>query len=72
MDKAKREHLFTVSEVAWHLRVDNATVRYWVREGLLEAIELPTRGKRHNYRFKESILDAFYEKRSDIREKSQL
>ncbi len=60
LDITKRERLLTVNEVAWHLRVDAASVRRWVREGLLEAIELPSKGRRHTYRFRESTLDAFF------------
>jgi excisionase family DNA binding protein len=60
IDTTKRERLLTVNEVAWHLRVDTKTVRNWVREGLLEAVELPTKGRRHIYRFRESTIDAFF------------
>jgi excisionase family DNA binding protein len=60
-DITQQEHLLTTREVARRLRVDNATVRGWAREGLLAAIELPTRGRRHSYRFRESVIDAICE-----------
>ncbi len=36
--------LLTVSEVAKQLRVDDTTVRRWIKTGILEAITLPHRG----------------------------
>ncbi|RAQ95806.1 MULTISPECIES: helix-turn-helix domain-containing protein [Thermogemmatispora] len=50
--------LLTVSEVAQRLRVDDTTVRRWIKSGALEAILLPHRGKRQGYRVKKSTLDA--------------
>lgn len=58
MSTTKREPLLTSREVASRLRVDISTVRGWVMEGLLEAIPLPTKGRRHSYRFRESVIDA--------------
>jgi excisionase family DNA binding protein len=52
------EKLLTVREVARHLRVDDTTVRRWIKSGSLEAITLPHRGKRQAYRIKQSTLDA--------------
>lgn len=49
--------LLTVREVAAHLRVDTATIRRWVAEGLLEAVLLPNTGKRRVYRIKKSTLE---------------
>jgi excisionase family DNA binding protein len=52
-----REDLLTVREVARHLRVDDTTVRRWIKSGALEAITLPHQGKRQAYRIKKSTLD---------------
>ena len=52
------EELLTVREVARRLRVDDTTVRRWVKNGLLEAITLPHRGKRQAYRVKRSTVEA--------------
>jgi len=51
------EELLTVSEVARRLRVDDTTVRRWIKSGALEAITLPHKGKRQAYRVKKSTLD---------------
>ena len=51
------EELLTVREVAKRLRVDDTTVRRWIKSGALEAITLPHRGKRQAYRVKKSTLD---------------
>ncbi|MBV9259469.1 MAG: helix-turn-helix domain-containing protein, partial [Ktedonobacteraceae bacterium] len=40
------------------LRVDDTTVRRWIKNGVLEAITLPHRGKRQAYRVRSSTLDA--------------
>ena len=53
----QREELLTVREVAKRLRVDDTTVRRWIKSGALEAITLPHRGKRQAYRIKRSTLD---------------
>jgi excisionase family DNA binding protein len=53
----KTEELLTVSEVARRLRVDETTVRRWIKLGSLEAITLPHRGKRQSYRIKQSIME---------------
>ena len=37
----KMDELLTVSEVARRLRVDDTTVRRWIKSGALEAITLP-------------------------------
>ena len=37
--------LLTIREVAQALRVDDTTVRRWVKQGLLEAVTLPHKGK---------------------------
>jgi excisionase family DNA binding protein len=52
------EELLTVREVARRLRVDDTTVRRWIKSGALEAITLPHKGRRQAYRIKKSTLDA--------------
>mgnify|MGYP001561253008 CR=1 FL=1 len=49
--------LLTVSEVARILRVDDTTVRRWVKLGVLEAIGLPHRNQRTAYRIRRMTLD---------------
>lgn len=49
--------LLTVAEVARILRVDDTTVRRWVKQGALEAIVLPHVNKRQAYRIKRETLD---------------
>ena len=53
-DKAE---LLTVREVARQLRVDDTTVRRWIKNGVLEAISLPHKGARQAYRIRRSTLD---------------
>lgn len=50
--------LFTIREVARRLRVEDTTVRRWIKNGSLEAITLPHRGKREQHRVRKSTLDA--------------
>jgi excisionase family DNA binding protein len=57
MAEEKGEELLTVREVARRLRVDDTTVRRWIKSGALEAITLPHRGKRQAYRIKGSTLN---------------
>jgi excisionase family DNA binding protein len=57
MAEEQQEELLTVREVAKRLRVDDTTVRRWIKSGALEAIALPHRGKRQAYRIKRSTLD---------------
>jgi excisionase family DNA binding protein len=52
-----REELLTVREVASRLRVDDTTVRRWIKNGSLEAITLPHKGRRQAYRVKKSTMD---------------
>jgi excisionase family DNA binding protein len=52
-----QEELFTVSEVAERLRVDDTTVRRWIKNGVLDAIVLPHAGDRQAYRIRRSTLD---------------
>jgi len=49
--------LLTVSEVAKVLRVDDTTVRRWIKQGALEAIVLPHKDARQAYRIKRETLD---------------
>lgn len=51
------QDLLTVSEVAKMLRVDDATVRRWVKNGALEAVVLPHVNARQAYRIKRTELD---------------
>ena len=58
MTQGEREALLTVHEVARGLRVDDTTVRRWIKSGALEAVTLPHQGKRQVYRIKKSTFDA--------------
>ncbi len=49
--------LLTVSEVAEILRVDDTTVRRWVKQGVLEAVVLPHVNTRQAYRIKRETLN---------------
>jgi excisionase family DNA binding protein len=49
--------LLTVREVANRLRVDDATVRRWIKNGSLDAITLPHRGARQAYRVRRTTLE---------------
>ncbi len=51
------DELLTVREVARRLRVDDTTVRRWIKSGALEAITLPHKAKRMAYRVKRSTMD---------------
>ncbi|MBV9691159.1 MAG: helix-turn-helix domain-containing protein [Ktedonobacteraceae bacterium] len=57
LEEKKEEELLTVREVAHRLRVDDTTVRRWIKTGALEAITLPHRAKRQAYRIKKSTMD---------------
>jgi excisionase family DNA binding protein len=50
--------LLTVREVAKQLRVDDTTVRRWIKNGVLDAITLPHHGLRQAYRIRRSTLEA--------------
>jgi excisionase family DNA binding protein len=56
------EELFTVREVALQLRVDDTTVRRWIKGGALDAITLPHSAKRQAYRVKKSTVDRLMRK----------
>ncbi len=51
------DELLTVHEVAKRLRVDDTTVRRWIKSGALGAITLPHAGKRSAYRVKVSTMN---------------
>jgi excisionase family DNA binding protein len=53
----ENKELLTVSEVAQALRVDNTTVRRWLKNGAMQAVSLPHVGKRMAYRIKRATLD---------------
>jgi excisionase family DNA binding protein len=48
--------LLTVREVARILRVDDTTVRRWVKLGALEAVVLPHANERQAYRIRRETL----------------
>lgn len=48
--------LMTVGEVARRLRVDDTTVRRWIKTGALTCVELPHPGKRRSYRVRADTL----------------
>lgn len=53
--------LLTVSEVAHILRVDNTTVRRWIKLGALEAVVLPRINERQSYRIRRETLERVLE-----------
>jgi DNA binding domain, excisionase family len=53
----QHDELLTVREVARRLRVDDTTVRRWIKHGTLEAVSLPHVGKRQAYRVRRSTID---------------
>ncbi len=48
--------LMTVREVAAALRVDDTTVRRWIHQGILPAVQLPGLQKYKKYRIKRTEL----------------
>lgn len=56
-DGKHRSELLTVREVAQWLRVDESTVRRWIRGGVLETIVLPHRGKYQSYRIQRATIE---------------
>jgi excisionase family DNA binding protein len=61
MRRKYMSEFLTIQEVARILRVDDTTVRRWVKNGMLEAVELPNAGKRQGYRIKRETLDRLLE-----------
>ena len=57
MPTTVHEELLTVHEVAVQLRVDDTTVRRWIKNGVLEAVELPHANKRVAYRIRRKTLE---------------
>jgi excisionase family DNA binding protein len=51
------EELLTVREVARRVRVDDTTVRRWIKQGALEAVSLPHVGKRCAYRVRRETIE---------------
>jgi excisionase family DNA binding protein len=51
------EELLTVGEVARQLRVDDTTVRRWIKGDMLDVVILPHTGKRAAYRVPKSALE---------------
>jgi len=49
--------LLTIHEVATILRVDDTTVRRWVKQGSLKAVTLPHINERQGYRIRRSTLE---------------
>lgn len=49
--------LLTVSEVSETLRVDDTTVRRWIKQGALKAVILPHVRERQAYRIHRATLD---------------
>lgn len=62
--------LMTVSEVAQILRVDDTTVRRWVKQGALEAIVLPHMNERQGYRIKRQTVNKILAGQADSQEHS--
>ena len=56
-ERDAHSNLLTVAEVADILRVDDTTVRRWIKQGALEAIALPHVHTRQGYRVRRSTLD---------------
>lgn len=52
-----QSQLLTVREVARILRVDDTTVRRWVKAGALEAVVLPHARERQAYRIKREAVE---------------
>jgi len=55
------DELLTVREVADIFRVDDTTVRRWIKEDALEAIILPHLNERQGYRIRRSVINAILE-----------
>ena len=53
----RMSELLTVAEVADILRVDNTTVRRWVKQGTFEAVILPHVNSRQAYRIKRETVE---------------
>lgn len=51
------DDLLTVKEVALILRLDTSTIRRWIKEYKIDAVELPHSHKRTVYRVKRRTLE---------------
>lgn len=51
------KELLTVREVARYFRVDDTTIRRWIKQGALEAVVLPHMNERQAYRIKRETLN---------------
>ena len=49
--------LFTVHEMAEALRVDDTTVRRWIKSGALQAVRFPRTSKRESYRVRQKTIE---------------
>ena len=58
--------LLTIAEVADILRVDNTTVRRWVKQGTFEAVVLPHVNERQAYRIKRETVDKLLNQVSSV------
>lgn len=58
--------LLTVSEVADVLRVDDTTVRRWVKQGVLKAVVLPHVNARQGYRIKRETLNTLLGEQREV------
>jgi excisionase family DNA binding protein len=65
MSEQKTNDFLTVQEVASRLRVNEATVRRWIKNGSLAAIKLPHRGKREIYRVRRSTIQTVLKEELD-------
>ena len=61
MTTVQEEKLYTVREVATRLRVDDTTIRRWIKAGTIDAITLPHQGRRQAYRIKGTTLHKLLE-----------
>jgi len=61
MAQVERDEWLTVQEVAEEFRVNEETVRSWIRAGDLPVLDLG--GPRAGYRIRRSALDEFTERR---------
>ena len=53
----EQDELLTVREVAKQLRVDETTVRRWIKKGVLQGVFLPSGSRYNSYRIKRSTLE---------------
>lgn len=64
IEQTNTDELLTVKEVARRLRVDDTTVRRWIKNGALEAVALPHIRARQAYRIRKSTLEELLNKAS--------